>query len=46
MKLLYITGNLPIGNGESFSIPEIDELLKLGHDVRIVPRSPLGTSRS
>jgi glycosyltransferase involved in cell wall biosynthesis len=43
MKLLYITGNLPIGNGEAFLIPEIDELLRRGHDVRIVPRSPLGT---
>ena len=42
-KILYVTGNLPIGNGEAFLIPEIDELLRRGHDVRIVPRSPLGT---
>ena len=42
-KILYVTGTLPIGNGEAFLIPEIDELLRRGCDVRIVPRLPEGT---
>jgi len=39
-KILYVTATLPYGSGESFLIPEVKELLRLGYDVRIVPRSP------
>jgi glycosyltransferase involved in cell wall biosynthesis len=39
-KILYVTANLPYGPGEAFLIPEVAELLRRGHDVRIVPRSP------
>ena len=39
-KILYVTATLPYGPGESFLIPEVKELLRRGHDVRIVPRSP------
>jgi glycosyltransferase involved in cell wall biosynthesis len=41
-KILYVTANLPYGPGEAFLIPEVKELLRLGHDVRVVPRSPKG----
>jgi colanic acid/amylovoran biosynthesis glycosyltransferase len=39
-KILYVTATLPYGEGESFLIPEVKELLRRGWDVRIVPRSP------
>jgi len=42
MKLLYITASMPFGPGEEFFIPEVHELLRLGHEVLIVPRSPKG----
>ena len=42
MKLLYITVSLPFGSNEEFFIPEINELLRQGHEVLIVPRSPKG----
>jgi glycosyltransferase involved in cell wall biosynthesis len=40
LKILYVTSALPYGSGESFLIPEIKELLRLGYEVRLVPRSP------
>ena len=42
MKLLYITVSMPFGPGEEFFIPEVYELLRLGHEVLIVPRLPKG----
>ena len=42
MRILYVTATLPAGKGEAFLVPEVDELLRQGHDVRIVPRSPEG----
>jgi glycosyltransferase involved in cell wall biosynthesis len=39
-KILYVTANLPFGPGEAFLIPEVKELLRQGHEVRVVPRSP------
>lgn len=42
MKLLYITVSMPFGPGEEFFIPEVHELLRQGHEVLIVPRSPKG----
>ncbi|MGV8073274.1 MAG: glycosyltransferase [Syntrophobacteraceae bacterium] len=43
MKLLYITVSMPFGHGEAFFIPEVQELLRKGHELLIVPRSPKGT---
>ena len=42
MRLLYITSSMPFGSGEAFLIPEVNELLRQGHQVLIVPRSPEG----
>jgi colanic acid/amylovoran biosynthesis glycosyltransferase len=40
MRLLYITVSMPYGYGEAFLIPEVKEILRQGHEVLIVPRSP------
>jgi colanic acid/amylovoran biosynthesis glycosyltransferase len=40
MKLIYITVAMPFGTGESFLIPEATEILRQGHEMLIVPRSP------
>lgn len=40
MRLLYVTASMPFGSGEAFFIPEVHELLRQGHEVLIVPRSP------
>lgn len=37
MKIIYITASLPYGNTEIFAIPEMRELMRRGHEVRIVP---------
>ena len=37
MKILYVTSSLPYGATEVFAIPELLELLRRGHDVRLVP---------
>jgi glycosyltransferase involved in cell wall biosynthesis len=42
-KLLYITVSMPFGPGEEFFVAEVYELLRQGHEVLIVPRSPKGT---
>lgn len=42
MKIIYVTGSMPYGSGETFFIPEVKELLRQGHHVLIVPRSPSG----
>ncbi|HEV2201982.1 MAG TPA: glycosyltransferase [Bryobacteraceae bacterium] len=42
MKIIYVTASLPHGADEAFVIPEIGELMRLGHEVRVVPRSPRG----
>jgi colanic acid/amylovoran biosynthesis glycosyltransferase len=42
MRILYITSSLPHGKGEAFVIPEIEELLKRGHEVLLVPMYPRG----
>jgi colanic acid/amylovoran biosynthesis glycosyltransferase len=39
-RILYVTATLPFGPGESFLIPEVNELLRRGYVIRIVPRSP------
>ena len=40
LKILYVTATMPYSAGESFLIPEVKEMLRLGYDLRIVPRSP------
>lgn len=41
MRILYVTGCMPYGTGEAFIIEEIRELLRYGHEVLVVPRSPV-----
>lgn len=40
MRLVYVTVSMPFGTSEEFLISEVRELLRLGHEVLIVPRSP------
>lgn len=40
MKIAYITVKIPYGEGETFIIPEIKEVLKQGHEVVIMPFRP------
>lgn len=42
MKLLYVTSSLPYGPGESFILPEINELRRQSHAVAVVPTYPRG----
>jgi glycosyltransferase involved in cell wall biosynthesis len=42
VKIIYITASLPHGSDEAFVIPEIKQLVRSGHDVLVIPRSPRG----
>src|SRR5438876_493312 len=42
MRIICVTASLPHGTDEPFVIPEINELVRLGHEVLVVPRSPRG----
>ncbi|MFP5502636.1 MAG: glycosyltransferase, partial [Candidatus Sericytochromatia bacterium] len=42
MRLLYVTARFPFGPGEAFLIPEVQELARQGHEVKIVPAYPKG----
>jgi colanic acid/amylovoran biosynthesis glycosyltransferase len=42
MKVIFVTANLPFGTDEAFIVPEISQLIRAGHEVLIVPRSPKG----
>ena len=42
MKIIYVTAKLPHGADEAFVIPEIHQLVRSGHDVLVIPRSPRG----
>ncbi len=42
MKIIYITASLPHGSDEAFIIPEIQQLMRSGHEVLVIPRSPRG----
>lgn len=44
MRLLYLTSTLPFGAGESFLYPEIEELLRRGFEVWVVPMHPRGSA--
>lgn len=37
MKIIYITASLPYGATEVFAIPEVRELIRRGHELKIVP---------
>lgn len=37
MKLIYVTASLPYGVTEVFAVPEISELIRRGHELKIVP---------
>lgn len=39
MKLLYVTASLPYGTTEVFAVPELQELTRRGHEVRLAPMS-------
>lgn len=42
MRLLYVTSTLPLGSGEAFLYPEIEEILRQGVEVLVVPMHPRG----
>ena len=42
MRLIYVTASLPHASGETFVIPEIQEILRKGHEVKVVPCYPRG----
>jgi glycosyltransferase involved in cell wall biosynthesis len=42
MKIVYVTASFPCGRGETFIIPEIEELRKNGHTILIIPIYPRG----
>jgi colanic acid/amylovoran biosynthesis glycosyltransferase len=39
MRLLYVTTLMPFGDLEAFFIPEVEQFMRQGHEVLIVPRS-------
>ncbi len=43
MRVLYITSALPYGPGETFLYPEVEELLRQGVEVWVVPMYPRGS---
>ena len=42
MRIIYVTARLPHGTDEAFIIPEICQLVRAGHEVLVIPRSPRG----
>lgn len=42
MRLVYITASLPFGPYEAFVLPELEELLRRGHEIVLVPRRRQG----
>jgi len=42
MNIIFITVNLPHGTDEAFIVPEVEGLIRAGHRVLVVPRSPRG----
>jgi glycosyltransferase involved in cell wall biosynthesis len=43
LRLIYVTVSMPFGSRETFFIPEAWGILRQGHELLIVPRSPLKT---
>ncbi len=44
MKIVYVTVSFPFGPGEAFLGPEIGGLVRAGHEVLVIPRSPRGNN--
>ncbi|KLU63393.1 GDP-mannose-dependent alpha-(1-6)-phosphatidylinositol monomannoside mannosyltransferase [Peptococcaceae bacterium CEB3] len=42
VNIIYVTSSFPYGPGEAFLIPEINELIKQGHKISILPLYPRG----
>jgi len=42
MRLIYVTSSFPFGQGEAFILPELESLLRLGHELLVVPLWPHG----
>jgi len=42
VKIVYVTAQLPYGSNEAFIIPEINQLIRFGHEVLVIPRSLRG----
>ncbi|EYB68126.1 hypothetical protein DEIPH_ctg026orf0023 [Deinococcus phoenicis] len=42
MNILYVTSSCPYGAGETFILPELEELRRRGHGLRVVPTLPRG----
>jgi colanic acid/amylovoran biosynthesis glycosyltransferase len=42
MRIVYVTSSLPYGPREAFIIPEIQEVIRRGHEVLVVPLHPRG----
>ena len=40
MRVVYVTAAMPYSSGETFLLEEVRELLRRGHEVFVVPRSP------
>jgi glycosyltransferase involved in cell wall biosynthesis len=40
VRLIYVTAAFPTGDREAFFVPEVRELLRLGHEVLVVPTRP------
>jgi colanic acid/amylovoran biosynthesis glycosyltransferase len=43
VRIVYVTTSLPYGAGESFIVPEIMAMRRLGHDLLVVPTIPRGS---
>lgn len=43
MRVIVVTANLPHSTDEAFLVPEINELMRTGHEVLVIPRSPKGS---
>ena len=42
MRIVFVTAKLPHGADEAFFVPEVEQLERFGHQVLVVPRSPVG----
>jgi colanic acid/amylovoran biosynthesis glycosyltransferase len=42
VRIIYVTARLPHGANEAFIVPEIRQIVRAGHDVLVIPRSPRG----
>lgn len=45
-RIVYITVSAPFGTGEEFIVPEMIEMVRQGHQLLVLPRSPSGVISS